>query len=428
MDTLFVAANPTLMGDPRLGEDAPSRFLPSHFTPAGDAIDPSGETAHLTACPRCHLEFPSILLERMPLILSLAGMPSSGKTYFLASAMWHLRQLMPVTFGVTFQDADALLNRPLSANEEKLFLSDSPDKRVALEKTQLEGGHTSSVEFDRGIRTTLPKPFLFTLRPRPEHVNGAKRDALTFVFCLYDNAGEHYLPGADSVVTPGTKHIAAASVVMFMYDPLQDVRFRTMLRGVSHDPQLEMPIRGMRQDTLITELVTRIRAHAALPSTGRVKRPLLLLVSKSDSWGHLLNGIDIHTEPYTPIDDESRVGRIDIDRVDAVSDAVRNLLLSHTPELVAAAEDGFERVIYMPVSATGAAPSLDGESGMLKIAPRQLKPHWVTVPFIYALARWSQHFIGGNREAADGITELPGSTDLDGAAGSPDLDPNEGQE
>ncbi|MDA0802169.1 MAG: hypothetical protein O2819_00220 [Planctomycetota bacterium] len=393
-ETLFLATHPEERGDELLGPDEPRRFLPTRFTPAGEAIDPRGFPSTRLACPRCHLPFPSDILERMPLILSLAGMPASGKTFFLASAMWQLRQVLPRDFRISFQDADAFINRPLAANEERLFLSDTPDRAVALDKTELEGGDAFAVQLTAGVTSFLPRPYIFTLRPRDGHLNGASRERLTYHFCLYDNAGEHYLPGADTPAAPGTRHLSEARVLMFMFDPLQDARFRAKLRGVSRDPQLDLPIRGMRQDTLLTELTNRVRAAGGATTGTRIKRPIFLLIAKSDAWAPLVPDIDLATEPHIPAGDAGRVGLLDRDRITMVSTRLRELLGEIAPEIVAAVEDGFERVIYLPVSSTGGAPSMDPDTGLLKVCPSSLHPHWVTVPFTYALARYSTHLVG----------------------------------
>lgn len=412
-EALFVAVDPSLRGDEILGDDVQSRFLPTRFTPRGEALDPAGKVTGQLACPRCHLPIPADILERMPLIMSLVGMPASGKTYFLASSMWQLRQQLPRDFGISFQDTDALLNRPLTANEERLFLSDHPQAGVALDKTEMEGGSTFAVQTSPGVTSFLPRPFLFTLRPQAHHVNGRARDQLTHLFCLYDNAGEHFLPGADSASAPGTRHVAEARVLMFMYDPLQDPRFRSALRGHSSDPQLDLPIRGMRQDTLVTELAARIRRALNMLPNERVKRPLFVLVAKSDAWSKLVPDLDLVSEPHIPLSRDAApqaggaIGFIDRQRIEATSARLRQFLAGVAVEVVAAVEDNFERVFFIPVSATGTAPHMDAKSGKLEVRPCDLVPHWVTVPFTYALARYTKYFIrmSGEKHASASIED-----------------------
>ena len=56
-----------------------------------------------------------------------------------------------------------------------------------------------------------------------------------------------------------------------------------------------------------------------------------------------------------------------IKRVDRTSERIRALLNEVAPEVVAAAEDAFERVIFVPVSAIGTSPVMDPASGLLPL-------------------------------------------------------------
>jgi len=139
------------------------------------------------------------------------------------------------------------------------------------------------------------------------------------------------------------------------------------------------------------------------------------VLSKSDIWGSLLREesgepVDITTPPYWR--ERAGLGKMGIRRVDAVSDRVRALLSDLAPEVVAAAEDAFERVIYVPVSAIGTSPVLDPASGLLKVPVSRIAPRWVSVPFLYTLARWSSHLVANDRgDAGESIGSA--STDLD---------------
>ncbi len=52
---------------------------------------------------------------------------------------WELRRVLPLKFGLGFNDADTVSNRTLNEYEEKLFLHGNRDELVAIEKTQTEG-------------------------------------------------------------------------------------------------------------------------------------------------------------------------------------------------------------------------------------------------------------------------------------------------
>lgn len=417
-EVLWIAAHPELVGDPLLSAEDAVRFLPSRFTPDGQALDSLGGRTRRLACPRCHLEIPQLVLERPMVIMSIAGSPSSGKSYFLASAMWKLREDLARHFSVAFTDTDPAMNRMLTANESQLFLSEDRNALVAIEKTELQGAQYNSVQFDAGISTLLAHPFIFTVRPGRDHLNGSGAAHLTTLLALYDNAGEHFLPGADTSRAPGTQHLARAQVLMFVFDPTQDVRFRQRLQGESSDPQLAPGLRTVRQDQLLVEMARRIRMHAGLAPQERIRKPLFLLMSKSDIWSQLLresNGapVDVTTPPYAR--DRPGLGKMGIRRVDRTSALVRELLLAFAPELVSAAEDAFERVIYVPVSATGTSPVLDPESGLLKMHVNRIAPAWCAVPFAYALARWSTHLMASDK--SEGREEFYGTAEASTPSG-----------
>ena len=416
-DALWIAASPELGHDRMLREEDNLRFMPSRFTPFGEAIDPSGAPTRRLACPHCHLEIPRLVLERPMVIMSLAGSPSSGKTYFLASAFWTLREDLARHFSVAFTDTDPEMNADLAANEQRLFLNQDASAMVALEKTELEGAQYDSVQFDRGLPTLFAKPHLFTARPSREHVNGHVPDRVSKIFTLYDNAGEHFAPGADTARAPGTQHLGIAQVLMFIFDPTQDVRFRRLLSGSSGDPQLDPESRAIRQDQFLVEMARRVRLHAGLGAQERIRRPLFVLLSKSDVWESLLrepdgSPLDVRTPPYRRA--KPGLGRISIRRVDHVSGRLRALLLQVAPEIVMAAEDAFERVIFVPVSALGTSPAMDPASGLLKVQASRIAPRWVAVPFIYTIARWSQRLIASDLEQPDAAFAAAGASPEEG--------------
>ncbi len=237
---LWVSRHAELLGDQVLGPEVPARFLPTRFTVDGQAIDARGMVCHWLACPSCHLSIIRDLLECEPLFLSIIGNPSSGKSCFLASMTWELRRVLPTQFGVGFADADTVSNRVLSEYEETLFLPGETDDVVAIRKTELQGELYDQIQLGQQL-VSLPRPFMFMIRPpaqhsTPQHSAGVKTS--NRIMCLYDNAGEHFQPGADSVSSPVTQHLAKSRVLMFVYDPTQDIRFRERCRTFSQDPQL----------------------------------------------------------------------------------------------------------------------------------------------------------------------------------------------
>ncbi len=384
--TLWVARHPELIGDTVLGPEQPQRFLPSRFTSQGQARDAHGMVCQHLACPHCHLILPRELLQISPFFLSIVGGPATGKSYLLAAMTWQLRQILPSQFGVAFSDINTDFNRILNDSEATLFLPDDPNTPAAIRKTELQGEGYHQVAMG-GQVAYLPQPFLFSMRPQTRHPLAQQGHAQRRVLCLYDNAGEHFQPGMDTAGLPGTEHLAQSRALLFLFDPTQDPRFRERCRGISNDPQLTRS-RTQRQETLLLEAGQRIRRMTNRTDHQKIDRPLLVLVSKSDVWAPLLK-LDVSTEPFIA-NAYGELSALEVDRVERTSDAVKQLLSSWIPELVAAAEDFSEHVLYIPVSALGCAPQIMPESGALAVRPADIKPRWVTVPLLYMFAKWTQ--------------------------------------
>lgn len=385
---LWIAQHVDLLGDPVLGREAHARFLPTRFTVDGEAIDARGMACQQLACPRCHLVIPRCLVEAEPLLLSIIGVPASGKSYFLTSLTWELRRQLPLQFALTFNDADTVCNVNLNDYEETLFLQPDPEKLIAIRKTDVAGTELYDEVMLGQQRIMLPKPYLFNLRPAASHPNAPAADKVGRVLCLYDNAGEHFRPGEDSASSPVTQHLARSKVLMFLYDPTKDPRFRERCRPFSSDPQLAGTARTERQETILTEAAMRVRRYAALPPNKKHDRPLIVIVPKSDVWDRLLDGVDLSKEPVVPDAVQPGIAAVDVRRIEEVSRKLRQLLLHLTPEFVAAAEDFCEHVVYVPVNVFARSPVAQPD-GFLYTRPADVRPRWATVPVLYMFAKWS---------------------------------------
>ena len=392
-DTLWIAQHPDLLEtDPRLGDDHYLRFSPERFDVNCAAVDPRGFSCHDVACPKCHLSIARPLVEIPPFFLSIFGAPQSGKSYFLAAMTWNLRRVLPKQFLMTFADADASANVELQKNENKQFLNMQPDKPVKIEKTQLEEDSLYDLVEIGGKRVRYIKPFLFSLRPLPTHPNSNARQ-ISRVVVLYDNAGEHFLPRTDHATVPVTRHLGFSESLLFLYDPTQDMRFRKAVAGKTDDPQMkeregllkwESPV---RQDTILNEANNKVKQQIGLSHNQLHKKPLIVIVTKYDTWWTLL-GEERLPDPWIA-NPEGGPDGIHIKTVNRVSESVRAILSQYAPEIVSSAESFSEEVIYIPVSATGCSPHFDEQGLPIGVAPKDMRPMWVEVPLLYALARWS---------------------------------------
>jgi hypothetical protein len=199
---------------------------------------------------------------------------------------------------------------------------------------------------------------------------------------MYDNAGEHFEPGMDSVDNPTTRHLLHSDTLFFLFDPTQDVRFRQRLEG-TEDPQLSKGSRVQRQEILLTEMINRIKKYSGLRAGSKSAKTLIILVAKADVWLKLLR-FDFPKEPWR-WEKEFNTCALDVNMVKNISFATRALLEEVCPEIVSTAETFAGDVIYLPNSALGRSPELSQESGMLGIRPRDMSPIWVTVPLLYFL-------------------------------------------
>jgi len=397
--SLWVSEHPDLVGDAKLGFEHAQRFLPSRFSPEGDAIDEMGHRATRMACPNCHLEVPRPLYQLPSIFFSILGAPACGKSYFLASMTWKLRQTLPRRFAVSLNDADPSTNARLHQYEELQFLNPDPDRPVAIAKTEEQGDLYDTVNMgDHSI--SLPRPFMFNLQPLVRHPLYKRAKDVSRVMCLYDNAGESFLPGADKATNPVTRHLALSKCLFFCYDPTQDPRFRRACEGKSDDPQMAVRSErldrevSVRQDTILLEAIQRVRRHAGLREDELHQRPLVIVVTKWDSWRKLLPEVS-RDEPYVEVPEQS-VQALDTARIASTSKLVGDLLADLCPEVVAAAEGFAEDLTFIPVSATGRSPEVDPKTGSLGIRPKDMNPYWVEAPMMHALHRWARGLVGAS--------------------------------
>ncbi|HEY7157824.1 MAG TPA: hypothetical protein VH575_27955 [Gemmataceae bacterium] len=413
-NVLWVSTHSDLLGDPRLGPEQQQRFLPTRFNLNGNALDAHGVPCMSLACPHCHLVVPRGLLEMEPFFASILGAPGCGKSYLLAAMTWQLRQVLPRDFAVTFRDADLSANSLLNEYEKSLFLNAQSDNLVPLgdliRKTELQGQLYDTVLFGNQA-ISYPRPFLFTLSPTDQHPNAGFRQRLSRLLCLYDNAGEHFQPGMDSNSSQATRHLAQSRLLLFLFDPTQDQRFRERCRGNDTD----LPAAGTvnsRQEVILLEAADRIRRLTNLPQSAKHPHPLIVLVTKYDTWAHLLGKL-LTENPWKAT--SRGITALDVEWIAECSRNVRQLLGETCPELVNAA-DGFSRhVVYLPVSALGRKPLVDPATGRLAVRPRKLNPIWALVPLLYGISQSLKGVIPVLRQPTVGARGLAGGKGMTAA-------------
>lgn len=384
----WIAGHPDLQGDPVAGPDENLRFLPTLFDVAGNAIDTKGDVCRELACPRCHLRICRALLEIPPLFVSILGAPSSGKSYYLTSMVHRLESVLQMKFRMSFGNADPGSNQKLSDYIEKLFRAGDENRWTTLEKTETEGDLYESVLIG-GRPVRYPRPFVFSIQPNSSHPSFAQRSKISRALCLYDNAGEHFLPGETSSNAPVTQHLGLSSALLFLFDPTQEPEFRAVCKKETQDPQMHDRGGNHRQDLVLADAARRIRDQTGLAQTQLYSKPLIVVVTKYDAWKSLTrqerlsSGLAIR---------ETSTGEhaLHVDNIRKISDDVRRLLMKYAGKVVAAAEGFSSDVTYIPVSAIGTSPKVvnksDGKDHLL-VRTGDIRPMWSEVPMLYVLQK-----------------------------------------
>ena len=376
-DVMNIAIHNSLRGDPMLGDEAMQRFHATRFNDRGQALDAMGLSTSDLACPHCRRKLPPGFLDLPHHIFSIVGAPSSGKSYYLSVLVKLLQSTLFQNFGITFRDADPSENVILTQMKTQLFSSSSPEDAF-LAKTDLEGALYETLP-RQGRKVRLPKPFIFKLSHPATPENG-------FSMVFYDNAGEHFEPTRNSADSPGAQHIAVASGIFFLFDPLHNTEFRAMMKGVT-DPQIKTH-RTDQQDVILAETEVRIKSLLGLDSRQRVSTPLAVMVGKYDTWASLLGD-----QPLLPAIQD---GCVRLDNIKANSTRVRDLMVRTCPSIVANAEAISSNVSYFAISPLGCSPVefLDHE-GTPRIGPdpKQLNPRHVEAPTLWVLAQATPEMI-----------------------------------
>ena len=401
-DVKWISAHEDLLGDYRAGPDSNQRFRPTRFDVHGNAIDVRGLSCQDLCCPNCHLKIPRSVLVFQSFFVSIAGTPSCGKSFYLAAMVWKMRQTFPKMFKLLVADSDGECNKILNSYEDQLFFSSDKSGLVKLAKTDVTGDWYSVVQYaDQAV--TYPKPFYFDMRPSEEHFNSQQTRKLSRLLCVYDNAGESFLPGADTVANPVTRHLGIAQAWLFCFDPTQDPRFRRALKGKSEDHQVnESPVTA-RQESVLNEMINRIRKHSDLGLKDKTNRPLIIVCTKFDAWENLFG------ELPSPWLKSTKTGShvLNMDQIELVSDKLKEILNQLCPELVSASQSISDLVYFIPVSATGDAPVKDPRSGDYRVRADFIKPVWCEIPVLLAMAHRAPKLVKAARTSDTGVGKKP---------------------
>jgi hypothetical protein len=391
-EVLWIAAHPKLTGEPQLPQridgDEQQRFIPERFSVDGKAIDKEGALCTQLACPHCKLLIPRASLELSSLVFSILGAPGSGKSVFLASMTFAIRQLAEQV-GLRFQDADLTLNELLIEDERRLFLDTEGDGyraiNVAVAKTQLNDARYRRSRINGQWAKFVP-PFTFQLGPAKDHPYAKEYKTLSRLLCLYDNAGEHFQPGAygatrlqdgDAGDMPMTGHLKKSKGLIYTFDPMKYHKVRHKLADRPAGGSV-----GERQDSVLLEAVNRIR-DAGLSQSEPLPQPLAVVLTKFDVWKSLLP--EFKERSLLQRCPNSQIDALQLNEVDEVSNACKSFLREHCPEIVSTAQSVSSDVKYFPVAAVGWDVKPGDEAGVPQFRAGDCKPFGVHAPLMWLL-------------------------------------------
>ncbi|MEO2032679.1 MAG: hypothetical protein ABGZ35_11395 [Planctomycetaceae bacterium] len=393
-DVLWVAMHEDLTEDriAASGTDKEQlRFLPSRFDLKGFARDEKGRECSELACPRCLNFIVQPLMQMKPLFLSIFGAPGSGKSFYIAALIREMKRTLLARFELRFQNSSARGNRLITDYEQTLFGDKGDSQWVKLEKTQGQGDqwyYTARID-DQDMQ--FPQPYLYAVQPGPKHPHIGLQKELSRVICLYDNAGEQFLPGAVTGRAPVIDHLAKSEALLFVFDPIQEADFRRACEGKSDDPQVTRAPFRYPQAEILAKVAEHVRSLTRLKEADLYDKPLIVIVNKYDAWKGLLNG---QPDIFDTIVSAGRTGGVgnsvlDLKKLKTASDGLEQVLLKLTPQIVNEARSFAKDVIFIPVTATGMAPrdAGDDDNGHpnLLFKQGQLESRWVELPALYAL-------------------------------------------
>ncbi len=368
----FISESQGLRGDPIAGPTEQIRFRAMRFDAAGNALDPDGARCSRMACPNCHSEFARALVEIPSIPISIVGAPSSGKTNLLASGLWGLAQRAR-EFGFSLVDADPRFNASIHRNESILFSGSDPNADVTLPKTDVGGADLYRTVRIAGVEEMVPKPSYYIV----SHDDNDRQS----VMVLYDNAGEHFLPGSRVAGSESaTRHLERSSAIIMVFDPLQDMRFRKRY-GASANSGIAAG--HQRQELVFAEAIARIRRLRGLAPTAPIDIPVIIALSKADVWGTQALGanwsvMDLMHQPAQ----RRRTVIESIKKVDAIA---RDVMASVAPEFTSTVRSLVKNSWFVPASALGTSPSQTAD-GRFIILASEIRPIWAEMPFVLAIA------------------------------------------
>jgi hypothetical protein len=256
-------------------------------------------------------------------------------------------------------------------------------------------GGTNYQEIYRGGQSvTLPVPSIFNLsKTREENTDSC--------LVFYDNAGEHFLPAFSKAEDYHIMHVAKASALFFLYDPLVNIDLRKDLK-VSDSELLEVAEKtGDLQTSILSQMNVKISRALGKQSTQRLDVPFAMMIGKCDMWHSVVQDFGMIRNP---VGDNNL---LDLSIVDSNSEIMRNFMNEYAPDVVATVERISSNVRYFPMSSLGHQPRgydviVKDEGGKettvreIHPEPDKISPYLIEVPTEWAISQLVPELIKTN--------------------------------
>lgn len=330
-----IATHPLLVGDNILGEQAMKRFTPALYNSSGQLMDEMGAICSEFACPKCHHKLPPFFEQTIHHKISIIGVPSSGKAYYLSSLVHQLEREMPRDFNIPFRDADPEGNAPLNNMRIRIFYSSTPEE--FREGREYIDGHLHRPVWKNNMYEKLPTPFIYTLN----------RESSSHSLILY-NATHSTEQNSPNPTQFDKEQLRESDAIFCLFDPTLEPAFRDIIADFNPITAGAPSKSVCRQSFLLSDVEMNLRKMVNLPPGEKTNIPLAIIVTKWDIWKDLLG-----REPLLPT---VRNGKLKYDNILANSNRIRDLLFHLVPEICANAESISDNVCYFAVSSYGTEP------------------------------------------------------------------------
>lgn len=216
-------------------------------------------------CPECHNDLPGGYEGTRGRIIALVGPKTSGKSTYTTVLVRELRERVGELF-------DAAVS-PMDDRTAERYA----DAETELYEQNVLPGITASASLN------LIYPLLFRVsvrRPGPFGITRIRSCSLVF----FDTAGEDVQSAEQA--ERNVAYLARADGIVLLVDPLQF----GAVRDTVHKAAVRLPDRGTAPERVVAIVADLVRAHRDLPPGKRLRTPLAVALTKTDTLTPLLDG------------------------------------------------------------------------------------------------------------------------------------------